>query len=1184
MKTFLTTILKITHRARVTVALLAATILASATAFAVTNDLSIAVTVTPETAVIGDEIIYHCVVTNNGPDTTTSIYGYIGPDNNQVPEDIYMTFDTANPPVTSIDPTGFRQINLPNVGSGASTTFDVAYVATAAGSPSRLIGTSTIPFDSDPNPGNNSTNVSLTIASSLPPPTPPPHGGLSPTQFTVNGSKTGLSGLQDTVLRFSALQTGFPAELKVRVQSSSTANPTWTDLPNGSGGYMTLDETNGYFVLSSLNYPLQNGVSFRAISSASGYADSISNVVGPFDLATSTAHVGPTTLFLATNGPGQEIKFRAKQTTALSGVFLRIQQTTTPGDESSWSDLADGNNGYMFPYADPTLFYLNTKNYMAGTAVYFRAVASHDGRIDSISNEVGVNHLVIGTAPEMEIIPPFPEPGSGSGLSPDDPIIVSTGTLTFGAQLATSGTLSEIGLLYDGTVIETRGGGTSFTLPYYTTVGGDHIITAYGINSAGIKGFAPPVYIRIKPLAGKIFTRVSAGSWNDASKWHDGLGATGVPGTNDIAVIGALSVSITQNVSAYAVALNGGTITGAGGGLTINQFFSITGGQLISLNTTVTSTGTVALSSDTNVPMSGSWINYGTFKLNGRGSIVAVPLSGDTHALLAPSPNGFFDGALTAITNFGKWIISKLSTPPPPSPPPPVTPPPVEVPRAVVASVFENKGQLIGPNGAGAISDNGAGVIAPNGATIIGNDGASLITNDGGSLITNDGGSLITNDGGSIISNDGASLITNDGGSIQAETEAGSAAPATGGLLQTSGETDLSGMLVVGNLSLEGGVLSGAGAIAGTLTNSGGFVSPGHSAGAISIVGDFIQGAEGTLIVEDGGALPNEFDQLSVTGTATLGGTLDVKLIDGYQPDPADTFAPLAATAVSGTFASVSSNAQISVDANGVLLSADPSRPSPEAAKPLNISTRLNVQTGDNVLIAGFIVNGPEESTKKVLLRAIGPSLPLTGTLADPVLELHPSGGAVITNDNWKSDQEAAIAATGLQPGNDLESAIIATLPVGAHTAILRGQNDGTGIGLVEVYDLEGDNVGVQLANISTRGKVETGDNVMIGGFIVGGIEPTTVLVRALGPSLTAAGVTGALANPVLELHDSNGNITLNDDWRSTQALEIENSIPPSDDAESALSITLVPGAYTAIVRGKDDTAGVALVEVYNLQ
>ncbi len=200
---------------------------------------------------------------------------------------------------------------------------------------------------------NNSGSFSVEVAiAAEPPPVPPPHGGLSLTQFTVNGSGSPTAGLKDTVLSFSALQTGFPAGLKVRVQTSTTPNDSgsWTDLPNGSGGYMTKDETSGRFVLNATNYPLQNGISFRAISSAPGYADSISNIVGPFDLASSTLHVPATKLFLATNGAGQVINFRAQEDNPLAGFAVRVQATTTPGVEASWKDLSDGNDGHMFPF------------------------------------------------------------------------------------------------------------------------------------------------------------------------------------------------------------------------------------------------------------------------------------------------------------------------------------------------------------------------------------------------------------------------------------------------------------------------------------------------------------------------------------------------------------------------------------------------------------------------------------------------------------------------------------------------------------------------------------------------------------------------------------------------------------------------------------------------------------------
>jgi hypothetical protein len=264
---------------------------------------------------------------------------------------------------------------------------------------------------------------------------------------------------------------------------------------------------------------------------------------------------------------------------------------------------------------------------------------------------------------------------------------------------------------------------------------------------------------------------------------------------------------------------------------------------------------------------------------------------------------------------------------------------------------------------------------------------------------------------------------------------------------------------------------------------------------------------------------------------------------------------------------------------------ADVVLPGPPTANLGNISTRLRVETGDNVLIGGFIITGTQP--KKVIIRAIGPALSSSffpETLADPVLELHDSSGSLIrSNDNWRSDQEAEIIATGIPPYYDLESAIVATLPANnsAYTAIVRGVDNGTGIGVVEAYDLDG-TVDSKLGNISTRGFVQTGDNVMIGGLIVQGQDPLRVIVRAIGPSLP---VSGALGDPTLELHDGNGAlIAANDNWRTDQEAEIiATTIPPSNDLESAIVRTLSSAAYTAIVRGVGGTTGIAVVEIYAL-
>lgn len=253
----------------------------------------------------------------------------------------------------------------------------------------------------------------------------------------------------------------------------------------------------------------------------------------------------------------------------------------------------------------------------------------------------------------------------------------------------------------------------------------------------------------------------------------------------------------------------------------------------------------------------------------------------------------------------------------------------------------------------------------------------------------------------------------------------------------------------------------------------------------------------------------------------------------------------------------------------------------------VNIATRIAVGINDNVLIAGFIITG--NAPKKVVIRAIGPSLPFPGALQDPTLKLHDAGSLLGTNNNWRDTQESEINGTGIPPTDQRESAILAYLNPGNYTAVVRGANNATGIAVVEVYDLGTASLdsssNAKLAQISTRGTVLTGDNVMIGGFIIKQ-EATKVIVRAIGPSLSAFGVDNALQDPTLELHDGSGaTIMSNDDWRTTQEQQIiDTTVPPKDDRESAIVQTLSPGAYTAIVRGKGDKTGVALVEVYGLQ
>jgi glucose/arabinose dehydrogenase len=267
-------------------------------------------------------------------------------------------------------------------------------------------------------------------------------------------------------------------------------------------------------------------------------------------------------------------------------------------------------------------------------------------------------------------------------------------------------------------------------------------------------------------------------------------------------------------------------------------------------------------------------------------------------------------------------------------------------------------------------------------------------------------------------------------------------------------------------------------------------------------------------------------------------------------------------------------------------------RVSATPSQPLNVAVRAFVGTGSNVAIGGFINSGT--AAKKVILRGMGPSLAqvgVTSPLADPVLELHGSDGSFITsNNNWRENtaqDQLDITNNQLAPPDDRESAIVSTLQPGNYTTILKGVGNATGVGLVEVYDVDRTSAS-RLVNVSGRAFVQTGNNVLIAGFIVGNnIGAAKVLVRGIGPSLVGAGVTNPLLDPTLELRDSNAALIIaNDNWEenSSQAALIRASgVPPSDARESAVAISLLPGSYTAIVAGKNGAVGIGVVEVYNL-
>jgi predicted outer membrane repeat protein len=262
-----------------------------------------------------------------------------------------------------------------------------------------------------------------------------------------------------------------------------------------------------------------------------------------------------------------------------------------------------------------------------------------------------------------------------------------------------------------------------------------------------------------------------------------------------------------------------------------------------------------------------------------------------------------------------------------------------------------------------------------------------------------------------------------------------------------------------------------------------------------------------------------------------------------------------------------------------------------------NVSTRLPVGTGDNVLIEGFIVQGPNGSTKKIMVRAIGPSLLPFGiqdALVNPTLEIRDASNTVIaSNNDWQStqvggiitsDQSAEINASGVAPVNDAESAIIADLAPGSYTAVVRGVGDTVGTGVVDAYDLSAASP-ARLANIATRGLIQPGDKLMIAGFIIQNAGVRAVIL-AVGPSLSAFGITNALPDTTLQLRDQNGGIVReDDDWQSDQQAEIEaTGLQPSDPREAAMVVNIAPGQYTAQVRGKPEATGIGVVEVFFLQ
>jgi hypothetical protein len=310
----------------------------------------------------------------------------------------------------------------------------------------------------------------------------------------------------------------------------------------------------------------------------------------------------------------------------------------------------------------------------------------------------------------------------------------------------------------------------------------------------------------------------------------------------------------------------------------------------------------------------------------------------------------------------------------------------------------------------------------------------------------------------------------------------------------------------------------------------------------------------------------------------------------GTLPPGTYTFSVIVSAAAQGSLASTAASTS-GANFNFALAPLLTPTPSP-GPRPINLSTRMQVLSADHIGIGGFIIAGTVP--KRMLLRAVGPSLAqfgITDVMGNPVMGLHGQINTIV-NDNWKvrfegTSQQAEIEATGIPPTNDLESAILATLAPGTYTAVVNGDNSASGLTLVELYDLD-QSAQSKLANISTRAFVGTGANVVIGGFILGGHDgDTNIILRAIGPSLVGSGVPDALADPTLELRDSNGALVIrNDNWAddpSQAAIISAAGLAPTNALESGIAVTLSAGSYTAVLAGLNNGTGVGLVEIYHV-
>jgi hypothetical protein len=491
----------------------------------------------------------------------------------------------------------------------------------------------------------------------------------------------------------------------------------------------------------------------------------------------------------------------------------------------------------------------------------------------------------------------------------------------------------------------------------------------------------------------------------------------------------------------------------------------------------------------------------------------------------------------------------------------------------------------IGPGGIGVYINGGT--LKLNNCAVSGNAGGGVFVSQGTTLMMDKctiSGNQLDVQAGAGLENSGVTTLTNctiAGNQSKKNANSMISSGYGGGISNNLGALTLVSCTVTGNTAElgAGGVASGGGTFTVSNTIISGNTAPSgpDGSGAFTSQGYNLIGIKDSMT----GFTNNVNHDIAGTAASPVNGALGSLRDNG---GPTDTAAISVSTSPARNGANPAT-APARDQRNFVRQDApDIGAFEFQALQPVNlanISSRAVIQTGDNVLIGGFIITGNQ--LKKVILRAIGPSLPLPGKISDPILELYQGNQLLFTSDDWMSaPNKQAIIDSGLAPGDPHESAILTSLGVGAYTFIVRGSNNAVGIGVVEAYDLDR-SVNAKLANISTRAFVQTGDNVLIGGFIVVGPDSAQVIVRAIGPSLN---LPNKLLDPALQLFNGNGTaVGSNDNWKSTQQATITaTGLAPTNDFEAAILTTLTPGNYTAIVSGVGNTSGVAVVEAYGLQ